>query len=106
MALSVREYETADGEVPFRDWLSTLDRPVRARIQARVLRFESGHLGDHKSVGSGLQEARVMFGAGYRIYVGQDGASVVLLLIGGTKATQDKDIRRARDFWRDYLEGK
>jgi putative addiction module killer protein len=47
-----------------------------------------------------------MFGAGYRMYFGQDGASLVLLLVGGTMATQAKDIRRARDFWRDYLEGK
>ena len=96
MALSVREYETADGKVPFREWLATLDRTVRARIQARVLRFETGNLGDHKSVGGGVQEARVMFGAGYRISFGQDGASLVLLLVGGTKATQVKDSRRAQ----------
>ena len=50
MTLSVREYETADGKVPFREWLATLDRTVRARVQARVLRFETGNLGDHKSV--------------------------------------------------------
>jgi putative addiction module killer protein len=106
MTLSVREYETADGKVPFREWLATLDRTVRARVQARVLRFETGNLGDHKSVGGGVQEARVMFGSGYRIYFGQEGASLVLLLVGGTKATQAKDIRRAQDFWRDYLEEK
>ena len=55
MALTVREYETAEGRVPFRDWLATLDRTTRARIQARVLRFETGNLGDHKSVGGGVQ---------------------------------------------------
>jgi putative addiction module killer protein len=104
MALTVREYETAEGKVPFRGWLATLDRTTRARIQARVARFETGNLGDHKSVGGGVQEARVMFGGGYRIYFGQDGTSLVLLLVGGTKATQAKDIRRAQDYWRDYLE--
>ena len=98
MTLSVREYETADGKVPFREWLATLDRTVRARVQARVLRVETGNLGDHKSVGGGVPDARVMFGAGYRIYFGQEGASLVLLLVGGTKATQAKDIRRAQDF--------
>lgn len=82
MALTVREFETSSGRVPFRDWLATLDRTARARIQARVLRFESG----------------------YRIYFGQDGATVVLLLAGGTKATQTQDIRRARQYWREYLE--
>ena len=67
MTIEVREYETADGACPFRDWLESLDRPTRARIQARVLRFETGNLGDHKSVGGGVQEARVMFGPGYRL---------------------------------------
>ena len=104
MSLSVREYQTADGESPFRRWLATLDRPVRARIQARVLRFEAGNLGDHKRVGAGVHEARVMAGPGYRIYFGRDGASLVLLLAGGTKASQAKDVRRAQDYWRDYLE--
>ena len=103
MAVTVREYETADGEVPFRGWLATLDRATRARVQARVLRFETGKLGDYKGVGGGVQEARVMFGPGYRIYCGQDGATLVLLLVGGSKATQAKDIRRAQQYWRDYL---
>ena len=70
MAVTVREYETADGKVPFRDWLDTLDRATRARVQARIVRFETGNLGDHKGVGGGVQEARVMFGPGYRIYFG------------------------------------
>ena len=105
MALWVREYETADGKCPFREWLGTLDRTVRARVQARVARFESGNLGDYKNVGSGVQEARLMFGAGYRIYFGRDGESLVLLLAGGTKESQSRDIRRAQGYWRDYLEG-
>lgn len=104
MSLSVREYETADGVSPFRQWLGTLVPSVRARIQARVLRFEGGNLGDFKNVGSGVCEARFMAGPGYRIYFGRDGTSLVLLLTGGTKASQAKDIRRAQDYWRDYLE--
>ena len=106
MSVNVREYETADGKVPFREWLETLDRAVRARIQARVLRFEAGNLGDHKSVGAGVREARIMSGPGYRIYFGRDGTSLVLLLAGGTKGSQTRDIRRAQDYWRDYLEGR
>ena len=104
MSLSAREYETADGVSPFRQWLATLVPSVRARIQARVLRFEGGNLGDFKKVGSGVCEARFMAGPGYRIYFGRDGTSLVLLLTGGTKASQAKDIRRAQDYWRDYLE--
>jgi DNA-binding phage protein len=60
MALIVREYVAADDKTPFREWLDSLTVAVRARIQARVLRFELGNLGDHKSVGSGVWEARVM----------------------------------------------
>ena len=69
----------------------------------RVVRFETGNLGGHKGVGGGVLEARVMFGPGYRIYFGQDGATLVLLLVGGSKGTQAKDIRRAQQYWRDYL---
>ena len=64
MALTVREYLKADGKSPFREWLNSLTKAVGARIQARVLRFELGNLGDHKSVGEGVWEARVMFGPG------------------------------------------
>jgi putative addiction module killer protein len=102
----VREYLTGDGWNPFREWLGTLDVAVRARVQARVLRFELGNVGDHKSVGAGVWEARLAFGPGYRIYFGKDGESVILLLLGGSKASQARDIQRAHGFWRDYLEAK
>ena len=104
MALTFREYQTADGISPYRQWLDSLTKAVRARIQARVLRFELGNLGDHKHVDEGVWEARVMFGPGYRIYFGKDGDSIVVLLVGGDKGSQARDIARAREFWRDYLE--
>jgi putative addiction module killer protein len=63
-----------------------------------------GNLGDHKSVGAGVWEARVMLGAGYRIYVGRVGRELVLLLLGGDKASQARDITRAHQHWQDYLE--
>jgi putative addiction module killer protein len=106
VAVIVREYLTADGKNPFREWLGSLAKTVRARIQARVLRFELGNLGDHRSVGEGVWEARVMFGPGYRIYFGEDGNAIIVLLVGGDKNSQRKDIARARQFWRDYLETK
>ncbi len=106
MALTVREYVAADGKTPFREWLSSLTTAVRARIQARVLRFELGNLGDHKTVGSSVWEARVMFGPGYRIYFGKDGDSIIVLLVGDDKGSQAKDIARAQGFWRDFLEAK
>lgn len=102
--LTIREYLSPEGRNPFRDWLGTLDVAVRARMQARVLRFELGNLGDYKSVGGGVCEARVAFGPGYRTYFGKDGRSIIVLLLGGDKGTQAQDIRRARRFWTDYLE--
>jgi putative addiction module killer protein len=104
MKLTIREYVTALGECPFRSWLSGLDTGARARIQARVLRFETGNLGDHKAVGGGVYEARCAFGPGYRIYFGRSGTALVLLLVGGDKASQRGDIRQARRLWNDYQE--
>ena len=106
MPLQIREYLTADGKNPFRDWLDQLDGTVKARVQARVLRFETGNLGDHRSVGGGVWEARLDFGPGFRIYFGKDGSFAILLLCGGDKASQSQDISRAQRFWRDYLEAK
>jgi putative addiction module killer protein len=98
----VREYLTWEGESPYRDWLSSLDKTVRARIQARVMRFESGNLGDAKPLVDGVWEARLMFGSGYRIYFALEGRTVLLLLLGGDKRTQEKDIRQAQQYWDDY----
>lgn len=98
----VREYLTAEGHNPYRAWLASLDRAVRARVQARVLRFELGNLGDHKSVGEGVWEARLDFGPGYRLYFGQEGEVLVLLLCGGDKSTQTRDIRDAKAHWKRY----
>ena len=106
MRLTIREYLTPQGRNPFREWLKGLDATVRARIQARVLRFESGNLGDHKSVGDGVWEARLDLGPGYRIYFGKDGVAVILLLTGGDKRSQSKDIAAAKRYWQDFKEAK
>ncbi len=98
----IREYLTQEGDNPYREWLSSLDKKIKARVQARVMRFKQGNLGDHKSVGEGVWEARLMFGAGYRIYYALNGSTVMLLLLGGDKRTQEKDIKQAQQYWNDY----
>lgn len=103
MRKTVREYLTPEGKNPFRSWLATLDAKTRARLQARVLRFELGNLGDHKALGDAVWEARVDFGPGYRIYFGQVGSVLVILLCGGDKATQAKDVKQAKFHWKQYL---
>jgi len=104
MELTIREYLTPDGRSPFRDWQDALDVSMQARIQARVLRFETGNLGDQKAIGGGVWEARLAFGPGYRIYFGKEQRTVVLLLLGGDKASQRRDIRQAQRLWADYRE--
>lgn len=73
-------------------------------MDIRIARLRLGNLGDSKSVGQGVYELRVHFGPGYRIYYGLDGEKLVLLLCGGDKKTQKKDIEKAKAFWENYKE--
>lgn len=103
MGFTVREHLDQAGRSPFRDWLARLDIPTRARVQARLLRFEGGNLGDHKLLGDGVWEARLAFGPGYRLYFGKAQSAVVLLLLGGDKGSQAKDIKQAKRYWATHL---
>jgi putative addiction module killer protein len=97
-------YETEDGKRPFKLWLDALrDKTTKARINARITRLEQGNFGDAKTVGGGVSELRLAFGAGYRVYYGLDGETLVVLLSGGDKSTQEKDIKLAQEYWADYM---
>jgi len=99
----IRGYTTAEGRVPFTEWLDALrDRNVRVRIKSRLERVEEGNLGDFKSVGQGVFELRINYGPGYRVYFGQVGLTIVVILIAGDKSTQEQDIRQAIEYWTDY----
>lgn len=99
----VREYLTPDGKNPFREWLLALaDVEARARIRARLIRVRLGNFGDCKSLGTGLFELRISHGPGYRVYFGRYEQIVVILLCGGDKRTQEKDIQKAQYYWQDY----
>ncbi len=102
--IHIQEYLTAAGKSPYQQWLDSVDVSVKARIQARIFRFELGNLGDHKAVGKGVWEARIQFGAGYRVYFGKDGDRLILLLLGGSKSSQSRDIKKAQEYWSEYLE--
>jgi putative addiction module killer protein len=81
----------------FEKWFERLrDRNAAARVQARIDRAESGNLGDCKPVGEGISEMRIYYGPGYRLYFLQREPEVVILLVGGGKATQAKDIELAK----------
>ncbi|MHB1272510.1 MAG: type II toxin-antitoxin system RelE/ParE family toxin [Rhodanobacter sp.] len=101
--VEIRQYQTRDGRIPFAEWLGALrDRRANQAIAARILRMQAGNRGDWKAVGAGVFELRIDTGPGYRVYCGQDGATLVLLLCAGDKRTQTKDIDHARDYWQDY----
>ena len=100
---TVDYYQTNDGRQPFREWLNTLgDRRALAKIDARITRRRAGLKGDWKGVGEGVQELRIDFGPGYRLYIGQDGTQLFLLLCGGDKGSQSADIEKAKAYWADY----
>ena len=104
MKLTIRIYLHKNGNEPFTEWIEDWDGAIQARINARIARFEDGHFGDHKSVGDGVLEARLFFGSGYRVYFSVQGNQIVLLLTGGDKSTQNKDIEQAKEFLKLYLE--
>lgn len=98
-------YLTPQGRAPFSDWLNSLrDAKARAKIRVRLGRLTLGNFGDCKFVGDGVFELRIDFGPGYRVYYGLSGEHVVLLLCGGDKGSQQKDIKKAKNYWQDYFE--
>jgi putative addiction module killer protein len=102
---TIEIYEQVDGKQPYESWLSELKDPMsRARIRSRIDKVETGNFGDFRSVGDGVSELRFTFGAGFRIYYGLKGETIVILLIGGDKSSQEKDIEKAKEFWSDYKE--
>ena len=78
------------------------NRKARAIVRARINRIRLGNLGDCKSVGGGVKELRIHFGAGYKVYFSQLGDTIVVLLLGGDKSSQNKDIKQAKLYWQDY----
>jgi putative addiction module killer protein len=101
--IQLLEYVTEDGENPFHNWLNSLkDRATQARIRVRLNRVRLGNFGDCKPVGKGVSELRVDYGPGYRIYYGKSKTTIVILLCGGSKKTQSKDIQLAQAYWSDF----
>jgi putative addiction module killer protein len=96
-------YQQDQGLRPFETWLEKLrDKRAQARIVRRIRQVQAGTFGDCKPVGEGVLELRIDVGAGYRVYCARQGATLVLLLCGGDKSSQDRDIERAREFWTDW----
>jgi putative addiction module killer protein len=92
------------GRVPFESWHGRLAVTLQRAIDARLTRLAVGNFGDHRALGSGVYELRVMKGPGLRVYYGLRGDEIVVLIGGGSKASQKRDIARAKDLWRRFNE--
>ena len=100
-ALKLVEY-LEGGASPFGRWFAALNAPAAAKVATVLYRLEQGHRSNVKSVGAGVFEYKVDFGPGYRIYFGQEGTTLIILLGGGSKKTQARDIKTARSRWAAY----
>lgn len=100
--VEARQYETQDGNCPFRRWFFRLEARAAVRVTRVITKLESGLRPDVKSVGEGVMEARIDYGPGYRVYFGLDGVTLVILLGGGDKRSQQDDIQDAQTAWADY----
>lgn len=100
-------YKTSTGKEPYIDWENNLDKSTLARIDARMARIrESGNFGVCEPVGEGVFELKFDFGPGYRVYFGYESDTILLLLCGGYKKGQQRDIDKAKEYWRDHLSPK
>ncbi len=98
-------YVDKDGKEPFTEWIDSLrDTMGRKRILVRIGRLQHGNYGDCKSVGEGVSELKMTFGPGYRVYIGEEGKNIVVLLCGGDKSTQEQDIETAKVYWKEHTD--
>lgn len=99
----IRHYLTSDGRNPFIEWFDSVrDGKARVAIGRRINRIETGNFGDHRFCREGVWELRIDLGPGYRVYYALNGRTVVLLLCGGDKRSQDADIAKACKYWNDW----
>lgn len=103
MEFEIKFYESSSGKRPFISWVEGLkEKHTRAKILTRLDRFRFGNFGDCKSIGEGVCELRIHYGPGIRVYYSKIGNKIVLLLCGGDKSSQNKDIIKAKEYLRDY----
>ena len=96
------EYLDDAGRNPFGTWFKRINAQAAAKVTTALVRLEGGNTSNTKSLGRGVYELKINFGPGYRVYYGYDGPKIVILLAGGTKKRQDKDIDAAKKRWADY----
>lgn len=104
--IEIRAYIDEQGNKRFANWFAKLDTNAAVRVTTALTRIEQGNLSNVKGVGAGVSEYKIDFGPGYRIYFGKDGDRLVILIGGGSKTRQSKDIAAAQECWADYKRRK
>jgi putative addiction module killer protein len=104
--IAVREYLDSSGDSPYAAWFDSLNAEAAAKVTTAVTRVSLGNFSNVEGVGSGVFEYKLDFGPGYRIYFGKDGETLVILLGGGTKRRQQREINAALANWQDYKRRK
>jgi putative addiction module killer protein len=103
--IQIEVYETLNGKRPFEEWVKDIrELHTRAKILTRIDRLKLGNFGDCKSLQDGICELRIHYGPGIRIYYGKIGNKLILLLCGGEKSSQEKDIAKAKEYFKDFQE--
>jgi len=100
--IEIQEYLDGDGASRFSQWFVSLDTQAALKVTTYLARLETGNTSALKSLGKGLWECRIHWGPGLRIYLGRDGDRLVILLGGGTKRRQSKDVDQAMKAWAEY----
>ncbi len=101
--IEIRKFRRSDGLIPFDRWITKLrDERTKTRILIQLDRLRLGLEGDWKPVGEGVFEMRIFVGKGYRVYFAREGKTMVILLCGGDKPTQRRDIDLAKSYWQEY----
>lgn len=106
MKYEIREYNDEQERSPFATWFNKLDAAAAARVDRYIRRIENGNFGNSKAVGGGVQELKIDFGPGYRVYYGRDRQRLVILLAGGSKRKQSADIEAAKKRWKAYRKAR
>lgn len=104
--IRIVEYIARNGKNHFAEWLAKIPANHALRVSEAIYRMEQGNFGDHKPVGDGVVERRIFGNPALRVYFGRDGKELVILLAGGSKHRQDKDIAKAKALWASYKADK
>lgn len=104
MLMEVIFYQKQNGREPFTDWINTLDKPLKVKVQIKIAKLERGNYSDCSILKGtdGIKEARIRTASGLRVYYVEEDQQIIILLVGGDKDTQKKDIQLAKEYWQDY----